>query len=193
MNREYWLDGFNFFHHWESTRGLLRPDSGYDIVRAIERSVRILSRHLGGKTRSTTVYLDGGLDRHETRNGGMRIRYAGPGRKADDRMADDMADLGPNAKMVTAVSNDRELKDRLRNLGATCLGVGEFLAMLEGKKPGASKHGKTNKKHGPGSGQYQSRSDMDAVMREKTRVLSDFEVKAWLEFFGATGEEDGEG
>jgi Protein of unknown function (DUF901). len=186
MNREYWLDGFNLFHHWDSTKGLLRPDSGYDIVRAIERSIRILSRHLGGKTRMVTVYLDGGLERRETRNGGMRIRYAGPGRKADDRMADDVAELGASAKMVTAVSNDRELKGRLYTLGAACLGVGEFLAMVEGKK-----ENRINKKRGPGSGQFQSKRDIDEVMREKTRTLSEFEVQAWLEFFGAGEEESG--
>ncbi len=190
MNRETWLDGFNFFHHWESTRGLLKPDSGYDIVRAIDRSVRIFARHLGQKTRYTTVYLDGGLERHETRNAGLRIRYAGPGRKADDRMADDLASLGPDAKMVTAVSNDRELKSRLRTLDATCLSVGEYLAILEGNKPG--KPGKHSKgKHGkqpPGTST--PRQVMDEVMREKTRTLSESEVRAWLEFFGGDAELD---
>lgn len=186
MNREFWLDGFNFFHHWDSTKGLLRSDSGYDIVRALDRSLRILSRHLGHKTRYTVVYLDGGLDRREGVTAGMRVRYCGPGRKADDRLADDVFELGQSAKQVTAVSNDRELKARLRALGASCLGVGEFLATVEGKGK-AEKQGKGGK-DGHSAKKFRSgqpgRAVMDEVMREKCRTLSESEVNAWLEFFG---------
>lgn len=182
MNKEFWLDGFNFFHHWDSTKGLLRPDSGYDIVRAIDRSLRILSRHLGNKCRHVIVYLDGGLARQEGRLAGMRVRYCGPGRKADDRLADDLYELGDDARMVTGVSNDRELKGRMRGLGASCLGVGEFLAMLEGKKqPGAGK-GRGKRGAAPASG------DSADVMREKCRSLLESEVNAWLEYFGGDVE-----
>lgn len=177
MNREFWVDGFNFFHHWDSTKGFLRADSGLDIVRAIERSLRILGRHLGAKGRHTVVFLDGGLSRHETRSAGLRVRYCGPGRKADDRLADDLNELGDSARMVTAVSNDRELKARLRTLGASCLGVGEFLALLEGKKGQAAAGKKGKAKTAPAS------EDAD-VMRQKCRSLSAAEVKAWLDYFG---------
>ena len=179
MNREFWLDGFNFFHHWESTRDLLRPDSGMDIVRALGRSLRILSRRLGAKGRYTVVYLDGGLSRSETRTEGLRVRYCGPGRKADDRLAEDLGDLGDSAKLVTAVSNDRELKARLRAYGAACLGVGEYLTFLEGRgSKGAGKN-----RSGPGRG-GKPHGDDAAILREKTRTLSPSEVRAWLEFFG---------
>lgn len=182
MNREFWLDGFNFFHHWDGTKGLLRPDSGYGIVRAIERSLRILGRHLGAKARHTTVYLDGGLSRSEGALGGMRVRYCGPGKKADDRLADDLYDLGDNARMVTAVSNDRELKARMRSLGAACLGVGEFLAMIEGR---AAKGGKGKGKNAAAPARNGESAE---VMREKTRSLSEYEVNAWLEYFGGDVE-----
>ncbi len=178
MNREFWLDGFNFFHHWESTKGFLRADSGFDIVRALERSLKILSRHLGSKGRYTVVYLDGGLSRHETRSAGLKVLYCGPGRKADDRLADDLADLGRDAKLVTAVSNDRELKAILRNLGASCLGVGEFLALIEGKpKERVNPHAR-------------AKTDDADILREKTRSLSAHEVEAWLEYSGVTEEEE---
>lgn len=180
MNKEYWLDGFNFFHHWEGTKALLRPDSGYDIVRAIERSARILGRHLGAKARHATLYLDGGLSHSEGRLGGMRVRYCGPGGKADDRLANDLYDLGDNARMITAVSNDRELKGRMRSLGAACLGVGEYLALIEGKPKTAGK--KTGKNSGKSSGETAD------VLREKTRTLSEYEVNAWLEYFGGDAE-----
>jgi predicted RNA-binding protein with PIN domain len=190
MNREFWIDGFNFFHHWESTRGLLRPDSGVDIVRAIQRSLGIFSRHIGAKARYTVVYLDGGLSRHESRVAGLRARYCGPGKKADDRLLDDLAGLGDNnARLVTAVSNDRELKASLRAYGASCLGVGEFLAILEGGKkqpPQSKKDAKKNRSP-------LSKGVEADVMREKTRSLSASEVRAWLEFFGVEeGAEDGE-
>lgn len=185
MNREFWLDGFNFFHHWDATRGLLRSDSGFDIVKAVERSLRILARRLGSRCGMTVVYLDGGLDRREARLGGLRIRYAGPGGKADDRLADDIDDLRDNARLVTAVSNDRELKARLRNGGAACLGVGEYLGLLEGTKGkgrGGAKHGGSN------AGSKSKSADDAAIMREKCRTLSAPEVDAWLDFFGGDAE-----
>jgi len=186
MERESWIDGFNFFHHWESTRAYLRPDSGYDIVRAIDRALRILGRHLGGRGRNTVVYLDGGLSRHETRIAGMRVRYAGPGRKADDRMVDDLAGLADYARLVTGVSNDRELRGRLVNHGAACLGVGEYLGMVEGKAK------RPEKGKGKGRRDESKVRGVDAeVMREKCRHLSKMEVEAWLEFFG--GEDGDEG
>lgn len=189
MNREYWLDGFNFFHHWDKTKGLLRSDSGLDIVRAIDRSLRILGRHLGSRCRHTLVFLDGGLARSETRLGDLRIRYCGPGKKADDRMLADLGDLREDARMVTAVSNDRELKGGLRSYGATCLGVGEFLALVEGKKGATCRR---SGKGGPGGGKNTpaggGRSDEAEVMREKCRTLSESEIRAWLDFFGGDAE-----
>lgn len=186
MNREFWIDGFNFFHHWDSTKGLLRPDSGLDIVRAIGRSLGIFSRHIGTRARYTVVYLDGGLARNQAMVAGLKVRYCGPGGKADDRLLEDLGDLGDNARMVTAVSNDRELKASLRAYGAACLGVGEFLAALEGRRKASPA-----KKGAKGGGRSAiPRSDEVAIMREKTRSLSAHEVRAWMDFFGF--EEDGE-
>ena len=186
MNREFWLDGFNFFHHWESTRELLRPDSGYDIVRAIERSIRITGKRLGNKCRYTVIYLDGGLSRHETRLAALRIRYAGPGKKADDRMVEDLALLDGQARLVTAISNDRELKARLRAHGASCLSVGEYLATFEGNKGGGG-----NRKGGKPGGRGQGAREDAEVLREKCRSLSETEVEAWLDYFGGEAGEDG--
>ncbi len=179
MNREYWIDGFNFFHHWESTRHLLRPDSGMDIVRAINRSLGMLSRHLGAKARDSIVDLDGGLSRHNARVAGLSVRYCGPGKKADDRLVEDLGELGGDARLVTAVSNDRELKASLRACGASCLGVGEFLAVLEGRKKQQIVKKGNRVVRSP-----VSRGDEAAVMREKTKSLSAHEVQAWMEYFG---------
>ena len=176
MNQEFWLDGFNLFHHWDATCGLLRPDSGLDIVRAIERSTRILGRRLGRKCGQTLLFLDGGLSWRETRIGDLRVRHSGPGRKADDRMLSDLGDLGDLAKRVVAVSNDRELKGGLKAYGAACLGVGEFFDLiLSGRKAPGRRDGHT---------------DPDAVetMRIKCRRLSAVEVNAWVDLFGGDAE-----
>lgn len=168
MDTEFWLDGFNFFHHWEKSRGLFGPDGGMDIARALARALRILSNELDRKRGMSLVFLDGGLSRSETRQAGLRVRYCGPGNKADDRMAEDLAGLGSDARSVIAVSNDRELKSRLMYHGAACMGVNEFLSLLRKKNGGAA------------------RLDGEAagIMREKCRRPSPAEVGAWLELFG---------
>lgn len=179
MNMEYWLDGFNFFHHWEKSKSFFSPGGGMDIGKTIDQCLRILSRELGGKRRAALVFLDGGLQRGETRHAGLRIRYAGPGQKADDRMVDDLDLLGNDARCVIAVSNDRELKGRLRMHGASCLSVGEFLALLEKKDKGQAGKGGSKGKRG---------ADDAEIMREKCRSLSPAEVSAWLEHFGGEAE-----
>ncbi len=171
MNDEFWLDGFNFFHHWEKTRDLFRQGLDMDVAKALERALRVLARELGRRQSRVLVFLDGGLNRRETRQACLRVRYCGPGNKADDRMAEDLYDLGDQARRVTAVTNDRELKARLCAGGASCLTVGEFLDLLAGKKKSVQ-------------GKKMRQSDNDDILREKCRTLSPAEVAAWLELFG---------
>lgn len=175
MNQEFWLDGFNFFHCWEPTREWLRPGSGRDIARVLEQSLRLLGRSLGPRRARTLVFLDGGLFRCEESLGGLRVRYCGPGKKADDRMLADLGYLGDGARRVIAVSNDRELKGGLKAFGAVCLGVGEFLDLIR-------KGGDNGKAAG------KRRLDPAEVLREKCRTLSAPEVSAWVDFFGGDVE-----
>ena len=177
MAPEFWIDGFNFFHHWRRTRDLFAPGSDVDIAKAVERALRILARELGGRTGATSVFLDGGLDRRLARLGAMRVLYAGPGQKADDRMVAAVRDKGESARSIAAVSNDRELRFRLIGLGASCMTVGEYLDIVE-------KRGRP----GPREALREGPDDAD-VTREKRRPLSPAEVQAWLEFFGAAGGE----
>ncbi|MDR1518658.1 MAG: hypothetical protein LBU23_00735 [Planctomycetota bacterium] len=187
MNQEFWLDGFNLFHHWEATRGLLRPDSGLDIVCAIERSLRILGRQLSRGRKQTLVFLDGGLSRNETHIGVLRVRFAGPGQKADDRMLADLGNLGDLASRVIAVSNDRELKSGLMACGASCLGVGEYLGLLRG---GDGRSGKDGRGGGARRGRIAGKGEPGEaeILRQKCRRLSEPEVDAWVDFFGGDAE-----
>ena len=166
MTGETWIDGFNLFRHWEATRGLFVDG---DVARALDKALRIFARRLEGRARRTVVYLDGGVRRGRMEEYGLRIVLAGPGGKADDRMAEDLAERDDRARRVTAVSSDRELAATLRGLGATVLRVDEFLS-------GVERRNRSGKRR-------ESRE-----MSEKFRVLSPAEVKAWVELF--SGEQD---
>ncbi|MDR0361088.1 MAG: NYN domain-containing protein [Planctomycetota bacterium] len=179
MERQYWIDGFNFFHHWNRTRDLFSRGADLDIARAIDLSLRALTRDLAGRAGHTVVFMDGGWRWEERRLGNLRVRYVGPGKKADDRMATDLRELDERARRITAVTNDRELSFRLSYLGASCLGVGEFLALIEKRGGGKGKQGKTAPR---GGGEAE-------IMRQKCQTLSPAAVQAWLEFFGC-GDDD---
>lgn len=174
MERQYWIDGFNFFHHWERTRELFAKGADLALARAIDVSLRTLARELAGRARHTIVFMDGGWRWEEKRLGHLRIRYAGPGGKADDRMAEELRDLDDAARRVTAVTNDRELGSRLSYLGGNCLGVGEYLALFEKKRQPRNGKGKERRPRG----------EEAEVMRQKCQTLSPADVLGWLEFFG---------
>ena len=181
---EYWLDGFNLFYRWEATRAAF--SSHHDIAATQEKAIRLLSRALAEQRRHTVVFLDGGLRREELVVAGLQVRYCGPGNKADDYMTNSLAGINPRERRaVIAVSNDRELRNQLQQLGATCLGADEFLAVLEKRKPETSKAknrhaGKKNQrqanKHKPNTG--------NELIREKFQILSATEIQAWLDYFG---------
>ncbi|MDR1612780.1 MAG: NYN domain-containing protein [Planctomycetota bacterium] len=177
MERQYWIDGFNFFHHWERTRELFARGADLNIARAIDLSLRAFARKLAGRARQTIVFMDGGWRCEEKRLGNLRIRYAGPGEKADDRMAKGLWEIDDGARYVTAVTNDRELGSRLTLLGANRLGVGEYLTLFDRKE--RPRPGKSRKPRG----------EEAEAMRRKCQTLSPADVQAWLEFFGC---DDGE-
>lgn len=170
MSQKYWIDAFNLFYRWEATRASFT--GGGDIVANIGRGLRLLARELGGRALHTTAYVDGGLRQENSRVGALGVRWCGPGGKADDMMRHDMRSMGERVSQVVVVSNDRELKYAMRGLGATCLGVDEFLGAI---KPRA-RHKKTDK------------AGFDDIAREKFRTLTPTEVEAWLELFGGEPE-----
>jgi len=173
MIEETWIDGFNLFRHWEATRGLFADG---DVGRAIDKSLRALARRLEGRAKRTVVYIDGGTHRGRAEAYGLRVVLAGPGGKADDRMADDLAAMDDRARRVTAVSSDRELAATLRGFGATVLRVDEFLSGMErGRRASGKKSGGKN-------------ADGRREAPEKFRVLSPAEVAAWVELLGGDAE-----
>ena len=82
-----------------------------------------------------TVVLDGRplADLPEGAHGGVVVIYARRGGRdaADDRIVELLEELD-DASGVTVVTSDRGLAARVRDLGASVVGAGTFLARLDG-------------------------------------------------------------
>lgn len=83
-----------------------------------------------------TVVLDGRpLDElPEGEHEGVRVLYARRGgpNAADDRIVEVVEGMDVTTDL-TVVTSDRDLSDRVRDLGATVVGAGSFLARLDGE------------------------------------------------------------
>lgn len=165
MAEELWIDGFNLFHQWSRTREAFRP--GGDIASAQEHALRTLARALDRAAPRTVVFMDGGPERTAFTVGRMRVRYPGPGAKADDLMVERLQ--AKRAGQVRAVTDDRLLRDTLRARGAKTVGVEAFIRDRLAT-PGTSRG-----------------ADERPEEREKHRELTPDEVEAWVREF--EGEE----
>lgn len=122
---DIWIDGFNLFHRWARTRDGFRPQG--DIVRAQDEALRALASALGRARGRCTLFMDGGL-RYEARTlGGVRIRYPGPGRKADDLILEAFAGRGGGGK-VHVVTSDNALAAAVRGRGGGVIKADDFIA-----------------------------------------------------------------
>jgi predicted RNA-binding protein with PIN domain len=97
--------------------------------RFIER-VQALAAHADEKL---TVVLDGRPldDLPEGEHDGVHVLYARRGGRnaADDRIVELLESMESTSD-VTVVTSDRDLSERARDLGATVVGAGSFLARL---------------------------------------------------------------
>ncbi|MBN1257711.1 MAG: NYN domain-containing protein [Planctomycetes bacterium] len=153
------IDAFNLFHFWEQTRDYFHSPG--DLSIALGQSLRALSVALGGRKHDVLVVLDGDT-RCGAIGGGLRIRQAGAGRKADDAIIDILKHQAGQAK-VTVVTNDRELIGKVINSGGKPQRVEEFLASLN--KPGPVP------------------TEPEPPVKEMQK-LSAREVEKWLKIFG---------
>ena len=122
-----------------------RPDGWWrDRPGAARRLVAALRGHDWPEGTRVTVVFDGGPPRAPGSPGSggrapagepdglpgpVEVVYAGPGPTADDRLVDEARAA---AAPVTAVTSDRELARRLREVGASVVSAGRLLALLEG-------------------------------------------------------------
>jgi len=172
MTGELWIDGFNLFHQWGPTRELFRARE--NIALASDRGLSLLAQALGRRRARITVFMDGGLQREAGTRYGMRVRWGGPGVKADDLMAEALRGRRQRVRDIVAVSQDRSLLATCRGLGAATLSADDFLGRFL-QKPRA-------------------RNAARAIEQSmKNRHLSRHEVDAWLEVFATPGDDTDEG
>lgn len=166
---EIWIDGFNLLYRWRETAALFQP--GSDIVTAQELGLRLLSRRLGVRRGRCLVFMDGGVRRESLSADGLRVRYPGPGAKADDLLEEALrAREGRHHRDLTVVSSDRVLAADLRRQGARIMTAEEFITgVLQAAQP-------VDRRDRP-------------VDRERTRPLSEGEVDYWLREFGEDPDE----
>jgi predicted RNA-binding protein with PIN domain len=173
---EYWLDGYNL---------VLRK--GWDREGGLEAARARLLRAVTPLGVACRVYFDarggagvGGPSREESPSTLVRPLYV-KDRPADDAMADDLRAAAKGT--VTVVTDDRELRGRAKQLGATTLGVEKFLEKLDHaatpvRKPSASSRAR---KKEPGATPEAGR---DARLSKR-------EVDEWMKLFGFEEGEPG--
>ena len=160
---EIWIDGFNLFHQWEETRALFQSAGAVNLMQ--REAIRALAVALGTRRRHCTLFMDGGLNRQSFSLEGLRVRYPGPGAKADDLM-EECANIHSTERRL-AVTNDNFLAATLRRRHCRVIGAAEFIRSCL-----------THPRKQPATPSY------------KTRILSSTEVEEWLDVFddGTTGE-----
>ncbi len=155
--QETWIDGFNLFHKWSRTRRLFRR--GGDIARAQTRALSMLADALGKHVRFYTVFMDGGLRYEAVTVKGLKVRYPGPGKKADELLVETMNTR--KRGRVGVVTGDRSLAANLRAHGAKIIDAEAFIRNTLVSAP--------------------ARTEDDQAYRDKQ--LSPDEVNLWLREF----------
>jgi len=163
---EYWIDGYNLIlrKRWNATmtleqsrEKLLAAVTGLGVpVRVFFDASRPGAGGQGGHSRSTRVTP-------------VFVRD----RSADDAMADALRSAQKG--VVTVVTDDRELRGRVRQLGANALGVTKFLERVEKKTGPRSQPGAHGRKVPPG---------------EKPGHVSRKQVDDWMNWFGFDENDD---
>ena len=164
---EYWVDGYNLILRkaWESEGGL-------ESARA---KLLRLAVPLGCPVR---IYFDArkgdGRTRDESPSTRVRPVYV-PNRDADDAIAADLRNAPKGS--VTVVTDDRELRGRAKQLGASTLGVEKFLEKLD--------HANAPVREPSPSSRTPALDDRIRSAPETRDVrLSKREVDEWMKIFG---------
>ncbi len=128
---------------------------------------------------SIVVYFDAGLA-YQTpgrrSNGGISVRWAGTGRRADDLIVRDVS-RHPNPRELTVVTSDRALQNRVRLEGARIVDAAAFAAEL-GRPAMGRRKSRANRRSASG----RRKADSDS------RLLTEAEVRTWLAIMGRRHE-----
>ncbi|MSR75895.1 MAG: hypothetical protein EXS14_10555 [Planctomycetes bacterium] len=142
---QHWIDGYNLLCH-------LKLDQGCSLEQARSRVVGLVS---GANVR---LYFDAKCAGGSERRAGVDVIYSA-GASADDRIVSDLRTT--DGKNITVVTNDRELTNRCRQLGAQVCSCGEY--MQARGKPRRTKTGATSDPARPSG--VRTKTEMDEWMR----------------------------
>jgi hypothetical protein len=126
------------------------------------------------------VYFDAGTPYQvpaRRSNGGIGVRWAGSGQRADDLIARDVS-RHPNPRELTVVTSDRALQSRARLGGARIMDAAAFAAEMD-RPTGVRRKAKAHRR---------SVSREDDSERD-SRPLSEEEVRTWLAIMGRRHEQ----
>ncbi len=128
-----------------------------------------LHRPQGSIKNSVTIVFDGqpGIV-GRARASSVRVVFS-ENESADDRIKA-MVERSPAPKSTVVVTNDKEIKFRVRSLGAQVLGVEEFFARMSSRPQGTA----------PGKSKKSSREDAKVISKTlEYEITTEFE-KIWL-------------
>lgn len=118
------IDGFNLFHKIGSIRNSLKPRR--DLIAYI-RSMRLA----GSVNNKVVIVFDGHDNGEVSTERDYHVIFSG------DRTADDVIksriDTARNRSQLVVVSDDREIRDFARGMGASVKGTTDFLAKAQDK------------------------------------------------------------
>jgi predicted RNA-binding protein with PIN domain len=126
------------------------------------------------------VYFDAGLAYHtpaHRSSGGISVRWAGTGRRADDLIARDVS-RHPNPRELTVVTSDRALQNKVRLGGARIMDAAAFAAEMS-QPAGTRRKSKGHRRFV--SGGHGANRD--------SRYLTEAEVRTWLAIMGRRHEQ----
>jgi uncharacterized protein len=181
------IDGYNLLH----AAGLARRRYGPgQLERCRAQLLAWLSKHLAGSERErTTVVFDAaeappGLPRHLTA-AGITIRFAAPGKDADDTI-EELVAAHSAPRQIRLVSSDHRLQRCVQKRRGTFLDSEDFVQELE--RRGVLSPESSEPPPPPPRGK-KSREKPDPATDEKTREklrekASEIETELWLRIFG---------
>ena len=154
---EIWIDGFNLFYKWKKTNLFFRP--GCDIKTTQQKSLELLAKALNNNCKRTIVFMDGGIERTSITYNGMRIKFPGSGKKADE-LLEEQARGKQNNKKIIAVTSDRYLAATLRRYRLKIIDSAKFIRNF-----------------------LNNTSEKNNYTDHKPEVLTKEEVEEWLDIF----------
>jgi hypothetical protein len=129
MSLHYLIDGYNCIRHKALARSIRDRDFGRGLLRFIE------DRRLTGSGKNTLcIVFDGfpSIKNPMIPEVGTKVIFSGD-ESADDRIKR-MVEAGGNPRAMVVVTDDRQIRDYVRSVGAAVMGVEEFVSQADKRR-----------------------------------------------------------